>query len=430
MRKILLIALSVSALFPLYVNASENVRLEFRGEFINQTTYYQLKDDTLLNPDSKLTSFPKWENKLYNDSSINLTYKEWLKLRIKSRPVWTISDEDGGSLKNYVDDAYLDIKIGETSFLTFGKENLQEGVGLSFNPTDFLSEGKDVDYSQREEERKQDREGDYLVRFETIGEKITFSCLVAPKIGNLQEEDSRQLLRLYFLIGDADVALSYFYGEYPKLGVNLSGIIGNNIELHTEIALSKGSEREFLKKKKEVGPPNSGVYEYEAYNPPDKKDIFVRSIIGGHYTSANKTNLIVEYFFNEDGYSNSEWDEFIEMVKDANAKFKNPPVGFSEGIFKENLRIANSLMTFRFLRKNYLFFRLSNPELFDYYDSQLSLLFNADDGSWVIMPSVDYKKFQDLIIRFGLNWFGGDSQSEFGLVPQDSELRLVAKYFF
>jgi len=429
MKKIILMVIS----FPFVANAAifdENFRLEgYRSAFINRTTHYQLKGDTLLNPEAKLVSFPKWQNELYNNSFIDLTYKEWLNLAIKNRLTWTINDEEGGDLRDFLDEAYLDIKIKETHFLTLGKENLQEGVGLSYNPTDFLAEGKEMDYSKREEERKEDREGNYLLRFESIGDKLTFSYVVAPKIGDLQKEHPRQLLRLYFLMGNTDMAFSYFHGERSKVGLNLSGVVGNNIELHTEIALSKGSERKFLKKR-EVGPPNSGIYEYDVYDPMDDEKIFVRAIMGGHYTWSNKTNLIVEYFFNGDGYKKSEWADFIEMVKDASSKFKNPPAGFEEGIFKENLRLANSLMTYRSLRKNYLFFRLSNPEIFNYYDSQLSLLLNVDDRSFVVMPSVDYKRFKNLIFRLGVNWFSGDSQSEFGLVPQDTEFQLEARYFF
>lgn len=423
------IAILVLALLPFQANAS----IEFRGVIVNQITHSQLKGDTLLNPDSMLVTLPEWENKLYNDSSINLTYKEWLKLMLKIRPTWTIIDEKGGSFRNFVDDAYVDIKIRDTNFLTIGKENLQEGVGLSYNPTNFLTEGKDVDYSQREEERKNNREGNYLLRFESIREKVAFSLLVAPKIGNLQKEPLRQQVRLYSLLGDTDVALTYFHAEQERLGFNLSSVAGNNIELHTEIGLTKGSKREFLRKKRELCPPNSGIsgiYEYEVYNPPDEKKSFVRAIIGGHYTWTNKTNLIIEYFFNQDGYSQSEWDEFIEMVKDASSKIKNPSIGFDAGIFKENLRLANSLMTYRSLRKDYLFFRLSNPEVFDCYDSQLSVLLNVDDKSCVIMPLVDYKGFKDLSLRFGINWFTGNSQSEFGLVPQTTELQLKARYFF
>ncbi len=425
MKRIVLLAILV--FLPFQASASIT---EFQGVFVNQTTHYQLKGDALLNPDSKLVTLPELENKLYSDSSISLTYKEWLKLSVKSRLAWTIDDEEGGSFRNFVDDAYLDIKTGDTSFLTIGKENLQDGVGLSYNPTNFLAEGKDVDYSQREEERKKNREGNYLLRFESIGEKLTLSFLVAPKIGNLQQEHPRQQLRLYSLMGNTDVALSYFRAEQERLGLNISGVAGNNIELHTEIGLTKGGEREFSRKKREIGPLNSGIYEYEAYNPLDEEEIFVQAIMGGHYTFANKTNFIVEYFFNQDGYSKSEWDEFIELVKDAASKFKNPPTGFDKGIFKENLRLANSLMTFRSLCKNYLFLRLSNPEVFNCCDSQLSILLNIDDSSCVVMPSVDYKGFKNLVLRFGINWFSGDFQSEFGLVPQATELQLEARYFF
>lgn len=424
MKRILLMAILVLALLPFQVNAS----IESRGVFvINQTTHYHLKSDTLLNPESKLVTLPELEKKFYYDSSINLTYKEWLKLMIKTRPTLTIIDDGKGSFENFIDDAFVDIKVRDTNFLTIGKENLHEGVGLSYNPTNFLVEEKDVDYSQREEERKKNREGNYLLRFESIGEKLTFSFLVAPKIGNLQNEPMRQQLKLYSLVGDTDVALSYFHAKQEKLGLNLSGVAGNNIEFHTEIALSKGSDRGFLRKKRELDP---GIYEYETYDLQDKEKIFVRAIMGGHYTWTNKTNLIIEYFFNQDGYSQSEWDAFIDLVKDAISKFKNPPVGFDAGIFKENLRLANSMMTYRSLRRNYLFFRLSNPEVFDSYDSQIAVLLNVDDRSCVIMPSVDYKGIKDIAIRVGINWFKGDSQSEFGLVPQTTELQMEARYFF
>ncbi|MEW6621246.1 MAG: hypothetical protein AB1422_18270 [bacterium] len=121
MRRIILSAILVLVLSSFQVNASifdENFRLEYRGELVNQTTYYQLKGDILLNPDSNLTSFPKWQNKLYKDSFISLTYKEWLKLAVKSRPAWTVNDGGNNSLKNYIDDAYVDIKFRRTFFLT------------------------------------------------------------------------------------------------------------------------------------------------------------------------------------------------------------------------------------------------------------------------------------------------------------------------
>jgi len=430
MKRIRLIFILVLALLPVYVNASENFNLEFQGALINQSTYYQLKSDTLLNPDSKLALSPQWENKFYENSSINLTYKEWFNLGIKTRPVWTINNEEGSNLENSVDDACVDIRFRDTSFLTIGKQNLQEGVGLSYNPTDFLAQEKEMDYSKREEERKKEREGDYLIRLEKITEGLTLSLLLAPRIDNLQKEGTRGIIKLYSLVGNTDIAVSYLNGKLPKSGINLSSVIGSNIEFHTEAGLNKGSNRKFLRKKKEVGPPNSGVYGYEIYDPEEDDKVFTKALVGGHYTFCNKTNLIVEYFFNEDGYSQSEWDDFIGLVKDANLKFKEPPAGFSNGLFAENLRLANACMTFRSLRKNYLFFRLSNPEIFNYYDGQLSMLLNIDDGSMAIMPSIDYKKFGDIVVRFGLNWFSGDPKSEFNLVPYTSEFQLGARYFF
>ncbi|MFH1450128.1 MAG: hypothetical protein ABIG09_06970 [bacterium] len=403
--------------------------VEYNGDITEQVSYYRLKKDFLLNPNLELGLLPKWENLLSANLGLNISYKEWLKITIKDRPLWSIKDKDENSCKNFLDEAYIDLKLFKTSFLTIGKENLQEGVGLSYNPSDFLADLKEMDYTKREEERKIEREGNYLVRFEEISQKITFSYLLAPKINHLQKEETRALIKLYSLIGDVDLSLSYLHvKKWPKLGINLSGVIGNKIEFHAEVGLSKGSKRKLLREERQVGP---GVYEYGTYDDPeDDKMIFTKALIGEHYTFANKTNVIIEYFFNQDGYSEAEWTNFIDLATVAYTKFKQPPAELPADIFKENLRRANSLMRYRYMRKNYLFFRVSNPEIFDDYDGQISLLLNADDKSLVIMPAFDYQKWGRLVIRLGLNWFSGNSKSEFGLVPYQTEFQLGVKYLF
>jgi len=414
----------------LYLNTAFCMDIEYYGSFVARFIDNKFRKDNPLNPDFKVFSLPEYENKIYLNFFMNLYFNENIKFVLKTRPTW-IKKGNKEMAKNYLDNAYINFNLGKGLFLSIGKENLIEGVGFSYYPSNFFSEKKETDFTLKEEEQRSDREGNYIIRSELLLENVTITTVIAPEIDDLQEENTRAEFKFSALLYDTDLSISYFYSNYGRIGWNVSRVVGQKFEVHSELGLRFGSDRKYLRQKSEIGPPGSGIFEYEIYEPEDEEKVFLRGLIGGHYTSANKTNYIVEYFYNQDGYDENEWKEFFAIIKDNSNKLISPPNGFSEDLFKFNLSLANSLMTYRYLRQHYLFARIWNPEVYNRFDVTWGILLNLEDKSFVILPTADYKLIRDFVIlRFGAAVFNGDGESEFGLSPMKNYYYFEMRFFF
>ncbi len=395
---------------------------EIKGEIIEQPTYRLLREDTLLNPEGRIIKFSEWRNRFYSNIRFNLHYKD-IGFISKFRP--TISAEEGKSdIKNIVDDAYFDIKLGGRFFLYGGKKNIRDGVGFGSNPTDFLGEGKEVDFTKREEERRAEREGNYLFGVDTFYKNVTLIAIFAPRINNLQDESNRVLLKANLLIDsiNTDMSLHYFYGDIPGVGFNISTTMSDELVLYTETAFRWGSNRKSVKLISE-GAPNI----YEINGPDVSERVYPHVVIGGHYTFKNGTNIICEYIYNGDGYNGKEWDDIKNFVKYNNAEYKR---GYLKDVALSNLLVSNKIISFREVRRNYIFARLNNPEILAKTDGAIVLILNADDKSFLINPSVDYKLKANTTIGLSALIFAGKNDTEFGMVPWKSEISMVFKFYF
>jgi len=414
----------------LYFNIAFCMDIEYYGSFVTRLVENKFRKDNPLNPGFRVFNLAECESKIYLNLSMNLSFNENIKFALKTRPTW-IKKENKEMGKNYFDNAYINFNLGKGLFLSVGKENLIEGVGFSYYPSDFFSEKKEIDFTLKEEEQSSDREGNYIVRSELLLENVTLTAIIAPEIDNLQEENTRAEFKFSTLVYDTDLSISYFHSNYGRTGFNISKAVGQKFEVHSGAGLRFGSDRKYLRKKSEVGVPGSGIFEYEIYEPKEEGEVFLRALIGGHYTCENKTNYIVEYFYNQDGYDENEWEEFIEIVRDNSSKVISVPTGFSEDLFKFNLSLANSLMTYRYLRRHYLFARFWNPEIYNRFDVTCGILLNLEDKSFVILPTADYKLIKDfMMLRLGGAVFKGDGESEFGLSPMENYYYFETRFFF
>lgn len=407
---------------PALTPQSDRGDIQFNGKIVEQPVYRFLKEDYLLNPDSKIIDFSEWRNRFYGDIGLNLNHEN-IKFISKFRPT-ILSDEETTDVDNIVDDAYLDIMFGDGRFFYFGKRNIRDGVGLSTNPTDFLGEEKEVDVTKREEERRLEREGNLLAGVDLFYKDITLTAIFAPRIKDLQKERDRVLLRanLFMESINTDMSLHYFNGTIPGAGINISSTIGEALILYTETAFRWGSTRKEVKLLQE-GLPNI----YEINDPDDNEKVYPHTVAGGHYTFKNGTNIISEYIYNGDGYSNEEWMELTGFIKYSNEEYKK---GFLTDLMRLNLLQANGMMKFRQMRKNYIFVRISNPDIGEKIDGAMVLFLNADDESFVINPSIDYRIKTDTTVGITALVFSGEDNAEFGMPPWDSEISMTFKYFF
>lgn len=406
---------------------SQDFDYELSGVIYEQPTLFDIDDDSLLNPNNDILDLSDWTNRLYGRISFNLHYKG-LKFITQTRPTIFYEDEGHEDIDFITDDAYLDMAVGEGFFLYVGKRNMRDVVAYGANPTDFLGENKEVDYTKREEERRVERKGNYLIGGETFLKNITLSATYAPEIDRWQDEKDRILLRgnLFAESINTDMSLHLYFADIPGIGFDISSTLSDNLVLYAESAFRKGSER-----KKEIRILNPGSADvprtYEIIDLDNDDKVYPHIVVGGSYTFGDGTNLVCEYIYNGDGYSGNEWDEVAEFIKYNNDAYRN-------NVFRDlamgYLADATAIVHLREARKNYVFFRLSNSTLVENVDAQLVFMLNADDMSFLTFPSIDYKVGTNTVVGLSSTIFAGENDSEFGMMYWSNEISLVLKYFF
>ncbi len=403
-----------------------SVRVEGFGSISEEPAYFAQRHDTPVNPRSRLLTFPEWENRIVGNLNATIAYRD-LKMVAKFRPTVEIrSTETDHAFP--VDDLYLDVNLFKRAFLTVGVKNYRDGVGLSLNPTDFLAENKKQDFTKREEERRADREGNVVAGIDLFLKNVTLSAVVTPRMDVVQDENTRAVLKVTTLVEAAklDAAISYFLADRPGVGLNLSQTAGDRIELHAEVAGRWGSPRKHVRKLQEaIDNARPALFEIRA--PADRDKVFAELVAGGSYTFGEGTNVIGEYYFIQDGYSDRQWDRVREFIKFSRSRFLAGAFG---GLPEGNLLLANQLLTFRRLRQHYLFFRLHNARLLESFDASVSLLLNAEDQSVAIAPIIDFIGIKNLRLGINATILEGERHAEFGLSPFRARVSLLLRYFF
>jgi hypothetical protein len=420
--------LAVALAAPVASDGGEwgGVRIDWFGDLSEEPSYFLLRRDTLANPRSNVLAFPEWQNRITADLNAAITAPP-VKLVAKLRPTLD-SQPTGADVSLPVDDLYLDLHLFQRAFVTVGVKNYREGVGLSLNPTDFLAEQKEQDFTRREEERKADREGNLVAAVDVFLRNVTLSAIVAPPVERLQEEEARGLLKVSALFEalKLDASALCFLADRPGAGLNLSKTAGEQLVLHAELAARWGSPRRQVQKTQEAVDALRPAL-FEIRDPPDQGKIFAELVAGGNYTFGNGTNVIGEYYFIQDGYSDRQWDHVLELMEVSRSQLLDEVF---PDLARGNLLQANQLLTFRRLRRHYLFFRVHNAALVEKLDASLSFLLNLEDRSFAVAPILDFIGLKNL--RLGINGtiLEGGRDSEFGLSPFRARVSLLVRYSF
>ncbi len=407
---------------------SEDLSYELSGIIYLQPSYFFLKDDNFLNPDNDVLDFSAWTNRFYGRIAFNVYYDKF-KFISQTRPTIFSEDGEADEFDFITDDAYLDVEFEEGYFVYVGKRNMRDVVAYGANPTDFLGENKKVDFTKREEERRVERKGNYLIGGEAFLRNITLSATYAPKLNNWQKEKDRVLLKGNYFAEDinTDMTLHLFYGDVPGVGFDISSTVSDNLVLHTENAVRWGSEKYEISAVNGVSPGAPDILKYEITKLDNDSKAYPHIVVGGSYTFGDGSNLICEYIHNGSGYNNSEWEEFTDYVKSNHNAFRD---NFFPGVAMGNLAGANEIIKFREMRQNYVFVRLSNSTLIENVDGQLVFLGNADDLSYLVFPSIDYKLGANIVLGMSATVYAGQDDSEFGMLYWSSELNFVGRYYF
>ena len=249
--------------------------------------------------------------------------KEWrlgaqTRLTLSDRLEWLQDDHGHGTVRNALREAYVSVGFGEDWFADVGRINVRGGVGLGFNPSDWLREGASLPQTtQNPASQRENRLGTAMVKLQTVRSWGAAHLALIPHLAAQPQEVSPY--GLDFGRTNADPAihvrlapqvnerlsidlLAYARkGRHPQWGINSTAVLGDAWIAHLEWATGS---REGL-----VGP--ALARELSTHH---------RVATGLSWTTSSGAVLAIERHLATDALSGDDWDTWRMSTNPATAR--------------------------------------------------------------------------------------------------------------
>ena len=345
------------------------------------------------------------------------------------------SDRDTHFITN---EFFLDLYLVDLAYLRAGKKRELWGVGWTFSPIDYI-----LDWPKNLVDPTESREGKYLAMLEVPVADSALSLVYFPDVefdlqselgqsgipDTIGEEEGSYGVRASFLLWDTDLSLVYYRTDkIPDLQKNYFGLSLNRYWLdlgaYIDVEGHKGNNLERVQKT-EIGQYAflSGEDLVEEMGADD--DIYVNFAVGANYTFPEDSKVTLEYYRNNEGYNDDEFDEFVKFVEHEAYIHRLLKDEASE----KKLLKANQLLADR-IRMNYLSIAYDRPNTFDDFFPHLGVIICLDDGSSLVNGVVTYNVRDDTSISLDARAYLGDSDTEWGMKPDNYRIFMKLTYFF
>lgn len=316
-----------------------------------------------------------------------------------------------GKARVHVDEFYAEYAMTPERFLHAGRRHVVHGQSLGVNPLDVFLDPLDLDHSKNALRRRSETRGQDLLGFEALwSERLSVSGYWAPSAGALNRgRPQRALLAGALTLPErkSDLTGILFEDERPGAGLSLSRTLGDAALAYADATLRRGRDRQRLRAE-----PGPGL---EALAPGESGGDrwFPRASVGVGYTHPGDSVLHLEYHFDANGYSASEWDEILRRI-DENDRARR--AGSFGALPAGNLLRLNALLDHYTLRRHYAFLRALRPRLFDRaLSAELTLLHNLADRSGSLGLHFEHEAGRGLSIGLSGRCRYGGGRDEFGL---------------
>ena len=283
--------------------------------------------------------------------------KRW-KARVKLRGA--MSDRASDAME--VGEAFVQVKATPWLDVTAGRVIEKWGTGYGWTPTAFVGPSRNPTDPN---DRRSAYRGVDMIRADAFIDETTISVYA---LGN-----GSFAARAYRLIGGTDVAL---HVRDSRVGVSLSRVFGDALELHSEIARDGNA---------------------------------TRAVAGGQYTFANDTNVVLEVYHGTDGLTRSEWSSFVDSID-------------------RDLREANARYAPLRMARTYAFARVYRD--FGKTSGEIIAITNLRDGSAILRATVSHKLRPSLSLYAIDTEFAGGDGSELSLMQVSRVVTAGVRVYF
>jgi hypothetical protein len=339
-------------------------------------------------------------------------------LQMHSEVIW---DYLGETQEHAVYEAYVSVQPNPGIAVDIGKKAMRWGKGYAWNPVAFVERAKDAGDPDLAREGYWIGMADWITRFEGPLQTVALTALVLPVTEeiNLDFGDpgyNHLGAKLYLLYRDIDLDFMFLSqgSRGTQVGMDFSYNIAPNFEIHGEFAHFKDVVKRTVTADCRSGPP--------------RIDHEVSYLLGTRYRTEEDITLLLEYYYNGRGNSESQQRQFYRCVHQAwesgdPALFDLLPVGrdIDRGPFSK----PNPM-------RRYMSFRgwWEEPGDILYLTAALGVLYNLDDESFSVSPELTYEGFDDMELRLRGAMPIGDNLTEWGEKPNDYMIELQMRHYF
>lgn len=318
-------------------------------------------------------------------------------------------------------EAYASFKPTVLATVDLGKKVFKWGKGYAWNPVSFIDRPKDPNNPEEALEGFIGLGLDLIKSYSGPLQTIALTTVALPVWQGVNEDfgesDNINLAaKLYLLYRDIDIDLLWFSGNSrsSRYGVDFSTNLAANFELHGEVAHIPAQQRRILMP--------GGVLAIE-------EEADTSYLLGIRYLTENDVTSIIEFYHNDDGYSEAEMDRFFQLVTEADDQYLATG---NDALYQQALLVSQSGYTKPQPGRNYLYVKITQKEPFEilYLTPGLTTIVNLDDHSYTISPEAVYSGFENWELRLRGSLLNGGYFTENGEKQTSGKLEFRLRYFF
>jgi len=312
---------------------------------------------------------------------------------------------------------YGSLNLSPKLLMGIGKRRYNWGKGYAFNPVGYVNAEKDPENPDLALAGKSSLYFNYNRSFSTrLIQNLSFSTIILPQEAEILEkyseiDDLTAVLKLYILTNNVDLDFMFYSGpnQSRRYGADISTNLHENLEVHGEVSNGDGERISFIQ--------NNAVQTNEA-------DGF-SYLLGLRYLNTWNITVIAEYYHNDRGLDKQEYQDYQAYL------LNNLNTGDVDLINATRSVMTNSFRS-KNLMRDYIYFKASLPEPFDWLYSSVSLftIYNVNDNSFMLSPQIGYKPFTNSEILFWPSVFFGDDFSEYGSKQFQKKVEMWFRFYF
>ena len=358
---------------------------------------------------------------LNSRAQLDATYRRgWLSAQIRAvvEAAHTSGNWTGGATAY---EAFLSLKPAPSLTVDAGKKTLKWGKGYLWNPAAFLDRVKNPEDPALALEGFTVLSADYIRTFGGPLQVISVTPVLLPVFGDLNQafgEGGHVNVagKLYLLFYDTDVDVMFLSGgsRAGRFGFDVSRNLRSNLELHGE----------WTRIAHAVTPVLGSTDTLEL-----REQAATSVVLGLRYLTPGNTTFIADYFRSGAGYASEEIGTYFELIERGYDSFTRAG---DDRLLTLARRASEAGYGRLHPMRDYVYGRVSQPDALGvlYLTLGGSAIVNVDDGSYTVLPEVQYRPTENLELRWLANIQRGGSATEFGEKPGNLRLELRIRYYF